>query len=837
MSKTIQKRIKFSKGEVNSLLAERTDLDLLDNSGSYIKNYIPTIYGGFKTRHGTKNILKINFTDKININSINSTIGGDTNNFIKDIKFISTLKTNINSNLLQFNYNNEYINFLNINNIKYNFAEAEVKLVLEDLILEEITYKTIKEITIVDGGLGYKNPSIKLNSTEIIELANFTIELNDLGTITNIIINSGGAYSDNVFIETITRTLLETTLNIKVNDSLLQTIVVNEEAKDFLNILINQNVNNIIIESTDEVNSSLELGNFNSYKFQEQAKNTKIIPFIFDNDLKFLILVSQTEINIIKNDINIQKITLASNLQINNLNILKYSQNENLIVFTENTRPPKQLKRNSDDSWTFGLFALQNIPVYAFDGEKTNNNDWSKGDWKIKPSATEGSFDLKIEGSNVNYFTSAMVGQIIDGNGGRFRITEYKSKTQVFGYTIIPFYTTETFQKFKYINGFTPVWSEAKGYPNSCLFYQERLWFGGSKLRPLTIWASRLNQFNDFNNIGNYDGDSINIDISSKENNCIVNLYGNRGLQIFSGGAEFIASEGSLTPDSISVVQTSSVGSKAVVEPFDIAGTTVFIDKKGLNLNSFVYNENQATYNSNAITLLNNQVMNNPVSLAIDYNSNFEDGNFIYIVNEDGTIALANILLEQGINAFTRLITNNGKIIDCVNLGDAVYFLVSRNEQIFLEKLINYKTDFTIIKTLNNTNIINDLQDYNNLIVRVYSSNIDYGTYRVINGTIALNETITDTVFIGLDIDCELSSNNISINGQTNNIKSRIAQAVITTHNTDILNFNNQKQKSNKNIFYFNSCSNWEIENKFTIKTSFDYNEIKSIVLYINYGK
>ena len=46
MSQTIQKLIKFSKGEINNELNERSDIDLLNNSASYIKNYIPTIFGG-----------------------------------------------------------------------------------------------------------------------------------------------------------------------------------------------------------------------------------------------------------------------------------------------------------------------------------------------------------------------------------------------------------------------------------------------------------------------------------------------------------------------------------------------------------------------------------------------------------------------------------------------------------------------------------------------------------------------------------------------------------------------------------------------------------------------
>lgn len=379
----------------------------------------------------------------------------------------------------------------------------------------------------------------------------------------------------------------------------------------------------MIENDTNEItNTNLEIDNIFYGNYGEYAANVKMINFVINNENKFLIVLSNGFISIYKNDL------LFANLQTPNLKVsyfdrLKYTQYENTIIFTHPNMSPKKLER-IDNNWFFSNLNLINIPVHAFDGEKETiiNNV------NLTPSIAEGSGYLT---SNTSFFTKESVGQIIDGNGGRFRITDYKSETKVFGFTIIPFYNTEAFSNFKYINNFESVWGENRGYPNSCLFYQERLWFGGSKSRPLTLWSSRVNQFNDFKNIGNYDADAINVDLSSRENNEIVNLYGNRGLQIFTGGAEFIASEGSLTPNKIFITQTSSVGSNKNIEPFDIAGITIFIDRKGMNLNSFIYNYEQATYNSNALTLLNNQVIDNPISLAIDYNSNFENGNFVYI--------------------------------------------------------------------------------------------------------------------------------------------------------------------------------------------------------------
>ena len=250
-----------------------------------------------------------------------------------------------------------------------------------------------------------------------------------------------------------------------------------------------------------------------------------------------------------------------------------------------------------------------------------------------------------------------------------------------------------------------------------------------------------------------------------------------------------------------------------------------------------MYNYEQATFNASALTLLNNQVIKNPTRMVIDFNSNFEDGNFVYLVNSDGTVAVGNVLLEQNINAFTRFETKNGEVKDMVVLGDSTYFLIKRDNILFLEKLENLKTDFTSIVSVNNTDTISGLDIYNNRDVRVYSNKKDYGVYFVIDGEITLKETITDTVYIGYDIECKLVSNNLSVANQTTNIKTRLSKATITTNNTKSLIFNKRKIRSDKDIYNLYACSDWKNENKFTIESVFDYLEIKSIVLNINYGR
>ena len=82
MAYSVQKKIKFSKGQVAPELIERTDLDLYNSSAQEMTNLISTVYGGFRTRRGTRYMSDI-YTSTT-IGNATSNIGGTASN-IQDL--------------------------------------------------------------------------------------------------------------------------------------------------------------------------------------------------------------------------------------------------------------------------------------------------------------------------------------------------------------------------------------------------------------------------------------------------------------------------------------------------------------------------------------------------------------------------------------------------------------------------------------------------------------------------------------------------------------------------------------------------------------------------------
>jgi hypothetical protein len=505
------------------------------------------------------------------------------------------------------------------------------------------------------------------------------------------------------------------------------------------------------------------------------------------------------------------------------------------MIFTHQDMPVKMLQRTLDADgnivWNFTDFIFIKIPFMLFGNEVKTQPAAT-----LTPSETDGSVKLT---AGASVFTESSVGQLVDGGGGRARITEYESGTVVHGYTMIPFYTKDAIAsgKWDYITGYEPAWSADRGWPATCMFYQQRLWFGGAKSKPGTVFASRINQYDSFENVGNYDNDAISATISSDQIDEIVNIYPNRGVQMFTSGGEWIIPEGAATPDSVTFVKNTSNGSRPELFPVSISGITMFVEKNGNSLLSFVYTDAQAAYTTDSLSLLTGLV-SEPVAMAVDYNSAQNVGNFLYMVKADGTMVVFCIMPGQQINAASRFETE-GEILDVTNVYGDTYILVDRDDVLYLEKLDYKRTDCTITKTPDNNGIIGGLEDYNGYFVHVYTDDYDLGEYFVIGGHIALPPDFPGQapLQIGITYDYKVISTKIAVDGQTGNIEKRIAKATVTTHNTKKLNFCGQALRGNNDVYNFYGVGGYARDCRFWIEGAFDPVEILSIVLNINYGE
>ena len=224
------------------------------------------------------------------------------------------------------------------------------------------------------------------------------------------------------------------------------------------------------------------------------------------------------------------------------------------------------------------------------------------------------------------------------------------------------------------------VWSATRGYPKTAAFYAGRLWLGGTKSKLQSLFASRSGSFFDFYTEEGDDDEGIFTTISSRQLTEIIDINPDRGLQVFTAGAEFIVKGN--TPSDITIEAQTQHGA-SFLEVKSVDGATLFVDQNGRTLRSYLYNYNEDAYNSTDISVLSSQLIDDPVDLGVLTGSLSEDANWVFIVNQDGTAAILNTLRTQDINGFTKWIngdtnSNYPLNIESVSVVNNDLFLVNK---------------------------------------------------------------------------------------------------------------------------------------------------------------
>ena len=360
------------------------------------------------------------------------------------------------------------------------------------------------------------------------------------------------------------------------------------------------------------------------------------------------------------------------------LNHIVWTQSaDTLIIADEDTAPIKIVRGASDSSWTISTVAFDSIPKYAFTLTTTNPAA------TLTPSTVSGKVTLT---ASTGVFNSGHVGQYINADPqGRAKIVEYVSSTVVNAVTEFPFFNTTAIASgsWELETGYEAVWSVSRGYPRTVTFHQGRLFFGGSKSRPSTIWGSRVGLFFDFEAIEGLDDDAVEATLDTNTFNAITDMISGRDLQIFTSGGEFVVPQEGLTPITPTDFFLQSVSRNGIREGVrvkQLESGVLFVQRQGKQLSEIAYSDTQLTYVTSKISLLSGHLLKAPKSMDIRRAVNTDENDLLLIVNsDDGTIAAFSLLRAQNVIAPSRF-TTTGSFIDVgVDITD-IYTVVKRND-------------------------------------------------------------------------------------------------------------------------------------------------------------
>lgn len=516
----------------------------------------------------------------------------------------------------------------------------------------------------------------------------------------------------------------------------------------------------------------------------------RLISFEFNTVQTYLLVFTPAEMKVYKDDVLQATVTSSpiSNLTADIIAEMNYTQSADTLILVHEDLQPIRITRTSDTAWTASNISFKNIPQYAFvGGSYSGTNEIQRLDMS---SASSGNIALVLDGEetvgipfesaaanrtaienalrglNVTSDTGITVtnpsGQIFDiefdGDDGEkpWDIIEVKDYTTGGGVAVIRTQAGSA--------GGEDTWSGTKGWPKSVTFWQQRLWFGGAKNRPQTIWGSKISGFFDFF-LGTGRADqAIEITIDDDQVNAIQNIFAGRTLQVFTTGGEFFtplsATDRTVTPETIALEKATQHGS-STARPISSDGVTLFVDATGRIVREYLYLDVEQSYVTEDVSFLAEHLISSPTRVALKP-ADETPSEYVYFVNSDGTIAVLNRRRSQSFIAWS-LFETDGEYEDIAVVGTDVYVTVKRTINSstvrFIEKFDKtYYTDAGVIITGSAQTSWTGLSRLEGEEVFVR----DTEGYPLNNNTVSsgaiTTEVAIDEIEVGLPFECRLRS-------------------------------------------------------------------------------
>jgi hypothetical protein len=534
------------------------------------------------------------------------------------------------------------------------------------------------------------------------------------------------------------------------------------------------------------------------------ANGVRLIPFEFSVDDSYMLCFVAQRMYVIKDGTVITNINASGNdyLALSSvtgtmLSSICWTQSaDTLILVHPDLQPIKLIRGGTDATWTATTITFDSIPKYAF------SLSYSNPSATLTPSGVTGNVTLTASSA---VFSSGNVNQYINADPqGRVRITKFVSTTVVEGITDFPFFNTSAIASgsWEIESGYEDVWSSGKGWPRTVSFHEGRLYFGGSKSRPSTVWGSKIGLFFDFKPSEYLDDDAVEATLDTNQLNVIVDLISGRDLQVFTTGAEFYVPQvgtDPITPITFTFKAVSKNGTKPGTRVQSLESGSLFIQRQGKALNEFLFSDTQLTYISQRISLLSGHLLKGPNRLALRRATSTDEGDLLMMTNtNDGSMAVYSVLRSQDVIAPSEFITD-GEFLDVnVDVTD-IYTVVKRTfngtVRYFLEQFSNDRfTDCAFIGGASSTatSLPHIAKSLNVITDGVPQSNETVSG----GGSVTFDRASTTSYEVGLPFTVTLKTMPVEIKLQSGSrigFKKRIVEVNAVVNQTQHLNINQQQ--------------------------------------------
>jgi len=267
---------------------------------------------------------------------------------------------------------------------------------------------------------------------------------------------------------------------------------------------------------------------------------------------------------------------------------------------------------------------------------------------------------------------------------GLVKITAFTSSTSVTATSVTPVEacTTEYWTEGAF--------SAYQGYPAAVGIHERRLVFGGTTLKPASVWTSKTDDLINFKT--GTDADSaIFVTLAGTRMDPIRWIASQRRLFIGTGGGEWVfgseTSDSPLSPSNLLAREYTRFGSTTL--PALVHHDSIFfVERQGRRLREMAYQLQNESYDAADLSRLAEHITTGGIT-QLAWQQNREP--YLWAVRADGTMLAFNYNRDEQIAAWSRHTTSNGEFKSVAVVrnqanDDSVFFVVKRGSSYILEK-------------------------------------------------------------------------------------------------------------------------------------------------------
>jgi hypothetical protein len=266
---------------------------------------------------------------------------------------------------------------------------------------------------------------------------------------------------------------------------------------------------------------------------------------------------------------------------------------------------------------------------------------------------------------------------------GIVKVTGYTSPTQVTVNVVNPVAKTTATKIWS-----EGAWSTSQGFPRTVTLHQSRIYYGGTERRPLSIWASVVDDFQNLRLTTNNDG-GLFLTLSAKEANRLMWMESQDKLLIGTSGNEWTlgaSTDEGITPSNVTAQKQSSYGSK-YLPAATINDVLLFVQRQGRKVRELVYVLDKDGWVAPDLTVLAEHVTSGEI---VERSYQQQTDAIYWAVKGDGQLIGMTYERDQNVVGWHRHTTDGDfesvATIYGLDGTDEVWLAVKRGNQRFIER-------------------------------------------------------------------------------------------------------------------------------------------------------